>query len=271
MNLPSRRELESVFSLARQPIWRENLFWAELAALMRDPQFRSPRRSGIGRPILLIPGFLTGDRHLDLMKRWLGRAGHCAEPAGIRINVDCSEAAVKRLEARLERFALAAGGRVVVIGQSRGGLFARALAVRRPDLVDCIVTLGSPHSHPTRVHPFVLLQGASIASAGSLGMQGVFRHSCRNGLCCAEFRADLAAPFPPEVRFFSLYSKSDGIVDWKACLDNAARPVEIRSTHCGMAVNLATYRFLGELLYQPAARTASPARMDEMTEFHEAA
>jgi triacylglycerol lipase len=253
------RVMRSAVLLSRRPIWRESLLWAELAALLRDERFKAPRRSGAPRSVLLIPGFLAGDRHLTPMKRWLEQAGHQAESAGIRFNVDCSAAAVARLERRLERFALRTGSQVTLIGESRGGLFARVLAVRRPDLVECIVTLGSPHAGPMRVHPALWLQGATLATVGSLGIPRIFRHSCRTGNCCAGFRKDLAAVFPRDVRFYSIYSRKDGIVDWEACLDNAARAVEIDSTHCGMAVNRMTYRFLGQLLDGPMAQAESTA------------
>ncbi|MFL5911112.1 MAG: esterase/lipase family protein [Gaiellaceae bacterium] len=187
------------------------------------------------------------------MKHWLERAGHATQCAGIRWNVDCSAAAIARLEERLETFSAAQGQRVVLIGQSRGGLFARALAVRRPDLVQSVVSLGSPHLDPMRVHPALWLQGASLALLGSLGVPGILRHSCRAGECCADFRIDLAAPFPEHVQFYSIYSRKDGIVDWRACLDKGAEPIEIDSTHCGMALHPSTYRFLDKLLNRPTA------------------
>ena len=62
------------------------------------------------------------------------------------------------------------------------------------------------------------------------------------------------------MRFFSLYSRTDGIVDWRACLDDAAKALEIDSTHCGMAVTPGTYRFLDELLNQPKPRVARSGR-----------
>jgi pimeloyl-ACP methyl ester carboxylesterase len=195
---------------------------------------------------------MTGDRHLGIMKRWLEASGHPTECAGIRMNVDCSEATLGRLEARLEAFSAAHGRRVVIIGQSRGGLFARVLAVRRPDLVECIVTLGSPHVNPMRVHPALWLQGAALALVGSLGVGGLIRNSCRTGDCCERFRRDLRARFPADVEFFSVFSRRDGIVDWRACLDDGAEPIEINSTHCGMGLSPSTYRLLDALLNEGA-------------------
>jgi hypothetical protein len=85
--------------LSRPPLWRESRVGLELAALVRDPIFRGDGvKDGRGQPVLLIPGFLAGDDSLALMTRWLRGSGHYAKRAGIRMNVDCSEAAVKRLE-----------------------------------------------------------------------------------------------------------------------------------------------------------------------------
>lgn len=240
--------LRSLISLAARPLWRENLVWLELMSLAMMRSKLGQRHARSPKSIFLIPGFMTGDRHLGVMKGWLEEAGHTTECAGIRVNVDCSEAAVKSLERRLERFSITQDRRVMLIGQSRGGLFARVLAVRRPDLVESIVTLGAPHVHPMRVHPALWMQGAALTILGSLGVRGVIRNSCRSGSCCAEFRRDLRAPFPGDVQFVSVYSRRDGIVDWHACLDEASQPVEIDSTHCGMGVNPSTYRLLERLL-----------------------
>src|SRR5438046_6772530 len=117
----------------------------------RHPLFKAPELAEESQPVMLIPGFLTGDQSLGMMGSWLKRSGHRTRRAGIRLNVDCSEAAVTRLEQCLERFCHEQGEHAYIVGQSRGGTFARVLAVRRPDLVRGIVTLGSPHLAPLAV------------------------------------------------------------------------------------------------------------------------
>jgi pimeloyl-ACP methyl ester carboxylesterase len=136
----------------------------------------------------------------------------------------------------------------MIVGQSRGGSMARIIAVRRPDLVAAVVCLGSPVTDPLAVHPFVRAQVEAVAILGSLGIRGLFSHACRFGDCCRQTRADAAAPWPAEVGFTSVYSRSDGIVDWQACLDPDAQHVEVRSSHVGMAVNPAVFQVVADAL-----------------------
>jgi triacylglycerol lipase len=241
--MPNLRSL-----LLPPPVWREYRFWLEMRELGRDSRFLDPAEAEESQAVMLIPGFLTGDQSLGMMGSWLKRSGHRTCRAGIRLNIDCSEAAVGRLEESLERFVDLEGQKAFVIGQSRGGCFARVLGVRRPDLVRGVVTLGSPHLDPLAVHPMVWAQGAALATAGSLGLKGVVSHSCRFGDCCTKFWHDLRGPFPPRMRFISVYSPSDGIVDWRACLDPAAHHAEIDSTHCGMSVNSAAFDVVTQAL-----------------------
>jgi pimeloyl-ACP methyl ester carboxylesterase len=248
----------SLFALP--PIWREGRIGLEAAALVRDPVYRGVGvEDAGGQPVMLIPGFLAGDDSLGFMTRWLRRTGHHTRKAGIRSNVDCSESAMHRLEERLETMAETRGGKVAIVGQSRGGNFAKALAVRRPDLVSGIVTLGSAQLDPLAVHPVVHAQVYLLGTLGTMGANGLFKHSCRNGKCCSSFWEDLRRPVPDGVGYLSVYSRTDGIVSWRACLDPSAEHVEIRSSHCGMAVNADAYRAiagaLSEFRSEPARRT----------------
>jgi pimeloyl-ACP methyl ester carboxylesterase len=233
-------------SISGPRLWQEARLGLELASLVRDPIFRGEGMTDAReQPVLLIPGFLAGDGSLTLMTRWLRGTGHHARRTGMRSNVSCSELAVSRLEERLELLYEHQGRRVAVVGQSRGGLFARVLASRRPDLVSGVVTLGSPHRGMLELHRLVRLQVLTVGALGSLGVPGLFNHSCLLGDCCKQFEQDLQGAFPPGVGFVSIYSKSDGVVNWNACLDPAARHVEVRASHCGMGVNAGVYRALG--------------------------
>jgi triacylglycerol lipase len=222
------------------PLWRESLVGLEAAALMRSPVWRGIGQvPGDDRPVMLVPGFMAGDGSLAIMTRWLRGLGYRTHRAGIRAHVDCSAAVARGLEEVAERMADQTGERVSIVGQSRGGMAARALAVHRPDLIAGIVTLGSPVRGMFNVHPVVL---GGIGLVGALNMLKV-PHTlglrCLTGECCRGFRADLECQdWPEDVGYTNVFSKRDGIVQWKACIDPCAdERLEVRSSHCGMAVN----------------------------------
>ena len=117
------------------------------------------------------------------------------------------------------------------------------------------MTLGSPTVWQLSAHPFVLAQIVVVGALGTGKVPGMFRVSCLRGACCERFRADLANAFPPEVGFTALYSKTDGVVDWRACLDPAAEQVEVRASHLGMGLNAEVYAEVGNALGRFDART----------------
>jgi hypothetical protein len=57
----------------------------------------------------------------------------------------------------------------------------------------------------------------------------------------------------PNERAVAIYSRCDGCVSWRACLDPCARQIEVESSHTGMSVNLAVYRVLAEILKEEPA------------------
>jgi triacylglycerol lipase len=216
----------------------------ELARLLVDRRFLGVSRAVDPRPVLLIPGFLAGDASLAVLAGWLRRRGHEVFGSGMLVNSKCAGGELTRLDAKLAELDTPA----ILIGQSRGGTMARALAAGHPDHVAGLVTLGSPVLDPLAVSAQVLRTVRSLAWLGDLGFPGMFSSECRDGECCADFRARLAAPLPKELPTLSLYSRSDGIVDWRACLDPYMRCAEIQGSHCGMAVNPQAYRRLEPLL-----------------------
>lgn len=233
------------------PIWREGLVGLDAAKLLRSAEWLGVGQApGDGRAVLLIPGYLAGDASLALMTRWLRRLGYRTRKAGIRSHVDCSTSVVDCLEDRLERMADISGERVSIIGQSRGGIIARALAKRRPDLVSGIVTLGSPNAGMLNIHPLVLGSVGVVGALGTLGVNHLFTFDCLFGECCREFRESLhSATFPENVGYTGVYSKKDGIVAWKACLDPAAKElIEVHSSHCGMGFHPEVYGIVGRSL-----------------------
>ena len=215
---------------------------------------------------MLIPGFLAGDGSLATMTHWLRQNGYHTRRAGIRANVGCSEEACARLEARLEGFAEHTGQKVSIVGQSRGGVFARALAVRRPDLVEGIVTLGSPTVSQLRIHPLVLAQVGLVSALGTARVPGLFSLAlpARRLLPGVPRRRSPARSRTRSATWRCTRAR-DGVVDWHSCLDEAAQLVEVGASHCGMSVSAQVYRELGFALgaFGAADARLGPGRLAE--------
>jgi pimeloyl-ACP methyl ester carboxylesterase len=203
---------------------------------------------------MLIPGFMAGDASLALMSSWLRRRGHRVAGSGMLANVGCAERIVSRLQERLREHAERGGRPVVLIGQSRGGALARVLAVREPESVSLLVMLGTPVRDPLAVAPPVLRTVAWVARLGDMRVPGLFSTRCRDGACCESFREELEAPLAEEIEAISIHSRTDAIVDWRACLDPHGRHVEVDSSHCGMSVHPAVYRVIDDALERDARR-----------------
>jgi pimeloyl-ACP methyl ester carboxylesterase len=230
------RALLGIPRLVEHPAWRE-----------ADPQ------QGAGLGVLLVPGFGFGDRSLAMASRWLTVRGY--RPAGARIglNVGCSAELVERIERRLEAHAETTGGKVVLLGQSRGGWLARMVAIRRPDLVRGLVMVGSPVLDPLGAKPALIRTARFLARMSGWGVPGLLNDDCITGNCFDATIAALAAALPTGMPALAVYSRLDGVVPWHLCLDPCAECVEIDSSHVGMTLEPAFYTVLAPTLAEWAA------------------
>jgi pimeloyl-ACP methyl ester carboxylesterase len=181
----------------------------------------------------------------------LRRLGYRPRLAGFVTNTDCSDRALDRVERTLDELWRAYGRRVALIGHSRGGHFARALAARRPDRVSHAISMGAD------------LQGMFGASAPTLFAVSVARHAvhtsgrarratCLSAHCGCPFSQDYARLFPVDrVRLTSIYSKGDGVVHWQCQVVPDADCVEVTGSHVGLIFNRKAYRAVAGALALP--------------------
>jgi pimeloyl-ACP methyl ester carboxylesterase len=188
-----------------------------------------------GDPVILVPGFLAGDGTLALMARALRAEGFRTYRSHIHANIGCTLNAAAQLEHRLESIAMRRGTRVQIVGHSLGGMLARGIAVRRPDLVSNIVTMGSPMLAPGAHHPSLAASVDLLVRLSKAGIPGLMSEECVAGSCARQSFGESRQPLPAGVDFTAVYSRRDGIVDWRACVDPLARAVEVTASHLGMA------------------------------------
>jgi triacylglycerol lipase len=188
-------------------------------------------------PVLLVPGFMAGDTTLRAMSVFLRHHDFRTYRAQIHVNVGCTRLAGDKLERRLEEIATRRNRKVTVVGHSLGGMLARGLASRRPDLIEGIVTMGSPVLAPGAIHRVLAWDAQMLARLTRAGFGGMMSDDCFGGECARLSWEESHLELSPDVAFTAVYSRRDGIVDWRACLDPAAEQVEVRTSHLGMAVD----------------------------------
>jgi dienelactone hydrolase len=132
------------------------------------------------------------------------------------------------------------GGRVRCVGWSLGGNLAREAARERPELVERVVTFGTP-------------------AVGGPKYTSVARMYRQRGLDLDAIEARFAERerVPIRVPVTAIYSRRDGVVAWRACIDRSTpdvEHVEVRGAHLGLGFHPAVYRVVADRLARPAAR-----------------
>jgi hypothetical protein len=243
---PVGRSLDEMGDLLRHPVGfrppvitavRENLSVLKVAGRL-FPHQRASTEPDIARvPVLLVPGFFSGDFALAPLAEELRAHGHWTSRSGIAPNVGCTSELAAAVERRLEQAAERTGRKVALVGWSRGGTLAKIAAVRRPDLVAALITLGTPNTDPLAVNETLALQLQIITRLSSLGVPGLIDDDCLSGDCGREMKALLECDVDPAIPYTSVFSIDDGVIDWRACLDPAAAHIEVSATHMSMGAD----------------------------------
>lgn len=180
---------------------------------------RAPR--GDGHPVLVVPGFTGSDVSTADLRAFLDGQGFAARDWGQGRNVGLLPGLLDRLTERLDAIHADDGRRVSIVGYSLGGLFAREIAKRRPAATRAVVTLASPFAGPPRANRVWHIYEA--ASGHSLDQ-----------VTPEESAALAIAPPCPTT---SIFSRSDGVVNWRACLQEPGgqtENLEVVSSHLGL-------------------------------------
>lgn len=228
---------------------QEATVWAEAAALTASPLWRGTGfPDGDGRPVVLVPGFLSPEWGLRPLARAMARRGWRATVASTGMNVDCTEVGARKVMVAVEEAVGAAGTAAVVIGHSRGGQLALACGARRPEHVGLVVTMGTPAAVGL---PRAGVVRAAAGAAGLLSRLGGRRMAsldCADGACCARLQADLDRPLPNRGVHVALVATRDGFVPREACHFPAAKELEVATGHLGLALSVPGWSAVVEAL-----------------------
>ncbi len=254
------------------PIWQEAWMgydWVRLKASRVYYGFGIPR--GNKSAVVVVPGFLGVDLYLTELYLWLWRIGYKPYMSRIGQNAECPNLLTQHLVETIERAHEKSGKKVHLIGHSLGGVLCRGAAAEHPELIQTVITLGSPY-RGVRVHPLIL-STAEVVRRRIYNRRHLFppdrphEEDCYTSRCACGFACNWRGEtLPDSIRQVAIYTKSDGIVDWKVCINNDRyTDVEVDGTHCGLAWNPEVYRVIAERLAMGPPRKRKASRTNGRT------
>jgi len=198
--------------------------------LMRAPK-------GDGHPVLTLPGFLASDLSMSPMRRYLKELGYDTNAWNMGRNFGGVASKRGALRDLLTQIHETTGRKISIVGWSLGGIYARDLALQLPDMVRSVITLGSPFANDITATNATRLYEA-------LSGEGINDYP--------EIREAIAGDLP--VPATSIYSRTDGIVNWHTSLlrpSDTAENIEVHlASHIGLGVNPAALWAVADRLAQ---------------------
>jgi pimeloyl-ACP methyl ester carboxylesterase len=206
------------------------------ASLLLSPLLmRAPR--GDGHPVLALPGFLASDLSMAPLRRYLSELGYDTHGWQMGRNTGGVSRMRAALRDRLAAIHATTGRKVSLVGWSLGGVYARDLALQAPQMVRSVITLGSPFAGDVRATNATRLYEAMSGET----VEGD-----------TELRRAIAGDLPMSAT--SIYSRADGIVNWRTCLlrsSDTAENIEVYlASHTGLGVNAAALWAVADRLAQ---------------------
>jgi hypothetical protein len=199
-----------------------------------------PQPVGDGHPVVVYPGLGGGALATSHMRSYLRECGFAAHDWNRGVNTGPEGDFDEWLDGLVQHVrGLQAehGRRVSLIGWSLGGVYAREVAKRSPDATRQVITLATPFSS---------MSGANHART-------IYRML---GGDTSQLTPELQARLKecPPVPTTSVYSKSDGVVSWRGCLErerDCVENVEVNASHLGMVAHPEVLRVVVNRLALP--------------------
>jgi pimeloyl-ACP methyl ester carboxylesterase len=196
---------------------------------------------GDGHPVIVYPGLGAGAMNMSQLRSYLRSCNFRVFDWDLGVNTGPDRDFDEWLAGLVQRVREVHGkhGRKVsLVGWSLGGIYAREIAKCCPEAVRQVVTLATPHNS---------LRGGN--HAGTLvKLMGAAQLS-------PELEARLRVR--PPVPITSIYSRSDGMVSWRGCLEPRAPEAEnvpVHASHLGMPTHPDVLRIVADRLAQPEGR-----------------
>ncbi|WCL49391.1 esterase/lipase family protein [Leptospira sp. GIMC2001] len=203
--------------------------------LFKLNKLRTIMPRGNGETVVVLPGYATDDLITTPLRSYISSLGYNSLGWGLGTNHGNVPYLLEKLTVMMRKIHSETGSKIKLIGWSLGGYLARETARDNQDIIEKVITIGAP-----------LIGGPKYTS-----ISNVFAQQFGIDINELEKEIDERYKVPLEIPVYSIYSKSDNIVGWNACIDNLSPNAinqEIRSTHIGLIANYESYKFIGQFL-----------------------
>jgi len=196
-------------------------------------------KSNLEKPVLLMPPYLGNDYSTTFVRKYLRSAGFKTYKWDLGINMINSKSLPKLIE-KLDEIYEKHQEKVSLVGWSGGGIFAKIIANRHPEKVAQLITIGSPvwglkDMQTPVIRTLEFLRGKKLRE--------------RNEKFIKELEQI------PQIPITCIYTKTDGLVPWKHCLEaetfrNDIKNVEVFGSHTGMGANATVLLTVAKTLHE---------------------
>jgi pimeloyl-ACP methyl ester carboxylesterase len=209
---------------------------AEFAGLLLTRRWLKRMPAGDGHGVMLMPGFLGDDGYNAPLAGYLNKLGYHSVGWEQGRNLGPRGDLLERTVEHIINLANFTGGKVTLIGHSLGGIYARELAKEIPDQIRQVISLGSPfgHGRDTGSYPRRLFSVMNPDEEIKIDQQLLSE--------------------PPPVPTTAVFSKEDGVCNWRTCFQEGRFPdtqnVQVWGSHCGLTINPMVWFLLADRLSQ---------------------
>jgi len=214
--------------------------------------------------VIVVPGFGSSDRYTLPLRRYLKSQGYAAEGWGLGTNLAGTDLAhtqedlserwdfsqrddykgeagvaylIDRFYERVVKRHAATGRKISLVGWSLGGYIAREVARDLPEVVERVVTMGSPTVGGPKY----------TAAAAFFDKRGMDLDWIEEEISRRETRV-ISQPIT------AIISKTDAIVDWNAAIDQyspCVEHIEVDAAHLGMGFNPEIWSHVLDAMREP--------------------
>jgi pimeloyl-ACP methyl ester carboxylesterase len=182
---------------------------------------------------------MGSDAYNASLRRFLARLGYKVHGWGLGRNLGPRGNVLDQLMDRISLLSDRHGQAVSLVGHSLGGIFAREMAREAPNLVRQVITLGSPFGRGRNSGSYPARLFEALNPSEEIPVSQDELH------------------WSPPVPTTSVYSKGDGIVNWRTSRQSqdfalhTIQNIQVRGSHCGMTMNPTVWYVIADRLRQP--------------------